>query len=82
MRKIVSFFYGILLGAGLGVALVSLLSPVSGQTFRRNLRQHYAQAMQAARDAAQAKRSELEAELNRLGAEDDQDSGDNRRALA
>ena len=74
MRKLISFFYGILLGILAGVGVVILLAPVSGKTFRENLRQHYNDAMQSAREAAQAKRSELEAELLQEANNTDDDS--------
>ena len=68
MRKVMVFFYGILLGFGVGVALVAMLSPVSGTAVRQDLREHYKAAMQSARRAAQDKRAELEAELTQAQA--------------
>jgi hypothetical protein len=55
-----------LVGFGAGVALVALLSPISGETFRANLRAHIAQAREEARKASEARRKELEAELHAM----------------
>ena len=75
MRKVMVFFYGILLGFGVGVALVAMLSPVSGTAVRQDLREHYKAAMQSARRAAQDKRAELEAELTQAQATQTPDNG-------
>lgn len=66
MRKLFSFIVGIGLGAALGVVLVALFAPQSGEAFRLRLRQHTQAALQAARQASAAKRAELEAELQRV----------------
>lgn len=66
MRKIISFLLGISLGAGAGVLVVTLFAPVSGGELRQNLRDHVQNAMNAARQASEEKRRELEAELERL----------------
>lgn len=72
MRKLISFLVGIGLGVAAGMALVTLFSPVSGREVRQNLRDHYRQSMQAARDAAAKKRGELQAELERLASDTDE----------
>lgn len=63
MRKLYSFLVGIGLGASAGAVLIALFSPVSGPEFINRLKEHYAEAMTAARDAAAQRRAELEAEL-------------------
>lgn len=66
MRKVLSFIIGIGLGVGTGMLLVTFFSPVSGAELRLNMRQHYLEAMNAARKAAAEKRSEMERELAEL----------------
>lgn len=63
MRRLLSFVFGITIGGAVGLVLVTLFSPVSGREVRQNLRDHYQQALEKARTAAAAKRTELEAEL-------------------
>jgi gas vesicle protein len=66
MRRLASFLFGIGLGAVAAVLLVTLFSPVSGREVRENLKAHYQNALDEARKASAAKRSELEAELQRM----------------
>jgi hypothetical protein len=66
MRKVWSYLVGVGVGIGFGMLLVTFLSPVSGRELRANLRQHYADALTAARRAASDKRAELEKELQDL----------------
>lgn len=47
-------------------AVITLLFPENRKTLRENWRDHLAQAQTAAREASQAKRQELEAELKRM----------------
>lgn len=68
MRRLLSYLVGISLGVGAGMLLVTFFSPVSGGELRANLRQHYADAMTAAREAAAAKRAELEKEIETMKA--------------
>jgi hypothetical protein len=65
MRKPISLLLGLALGVTLGVALMSLFAPVSGDQFRRNLRLGWEAAKDDARRAAVTRRAELEADLAR-----------------
>ena len=47
----------------LRAALVLLFAPVSGDTLVKNLKAGYAETLDEARDAAEARRKELEGEL-------------------
>jgi gas vesicle protein len=66
MRKVLSFIIGLSLGIGVGVLVVTFFSPVSGSEVRQNLRDHYQNALKAAREASEAKRKELEADLEQM----------------
>lgn len=66
MRRLLSYVIGIGLGAGVGMLLVTFFSPVSGADLRNKLRQHYDDALAAARKAAAEKRAELEKELEEM----------------
>lgn len=66
MRKLRSLLIGIGLGTAVGVIFVTLFSPVRGQEARHNLRDHFRNARQAARDASAQRRQELEAELQQM----------------
>jgi gas vesicle protein len=63
MRKIVSLMLGLGLGAAVGVLLVMLFAPTSGEQLVANLRAGWEETMAAARIAAAERRKELEAEL-------------------
>lgn len=65
MIKIVSWMFGLSIGAGTGALIVMILVPVTGGEIRRRLREGYAETMEAARLAADQRRAELEAELAR-----------------
>ncbi|MCA9915355.1 MAG: YtxH domain-containing protein [Anaerolineae bacterium] len=66
MRKLLSFIIGLGAGIGSGMLLVTFFSPVSGDELRQNLRDHYQNALKAAQEASEAKRRELEAELETM----------------
>ena len=63
MNKLISIALGLGIGAALGAALVLLFAPVSGDTLVKNLKAGYAETLDEARDAAEARRKELEEEL-------------------
>ncbi|QPC83965.1 hypothetical protein G4Y79_06180 [Phototrophicus methaneseepsis] len=66
MRRLLSLLTGFGLGAAAGWVLVTLFSPVSGDEFKANLRDHYTTALINARQAAAKRRAELEQELAEL----------------
>lgn len=66
MRKLLSFIIGLGMGIGTGMLIVTLFSPVSGTELRQNLRDHYQNALKAAQEASEAKRRELEADLEQM----------------
>jgi gas vesicle protein len=63
MRRLFSFFGGLLSGGIIGTAIALLFTPESGDSMRQGLRQRYANALQAGEGAAHRKRQELEARL-------------------
>jgi gas vesicle protein len=66
MRTLFSFIVGLGIGATLGMLVIAIFSPVSGEAFKANLREHYQNALQSARDASAQRRAELEEELTAL----------------
>ncbi|MBN2472758.1 MAG: YtxH domain-containing protein [Anaerolineae bacterium] len=67
MRRTGMFLFGLLLGGLVGVVLALLLAPNSGAKMRQEAQDYYEQLLQEAREAADARRKELEMELNALG---------------
>ncbi len=63
MNKLISLAIGFGIGALIGALLVVMFAPVSGETLVKNLKEGYAETMEEARDAAEIRRKELEAEL-------------------
>ncbi len=63
MRKLLSLGLGLGLGGGLGVLLVTLFAPTSGEQLIANLKAGWEETMAAARVASAERRKELEAEL-------------------
>ncbi|MGJ3237193.1 MAG: YtxH domain-containing protein [Anaerolineae bacterium] len=63
MRRLISLLVGLGLGTTVAVIIVTLFSPFSGEELRENLKEHYQDALEAARKASEAKRQELEQEL-------------------
>lgn len=64
MNKLISLAVGFGIGALVGAALVLLFAPTSGETLVKSLKDGYAETMEDARAAAEARRRQLEAELN------------------
>jgi gas vesicle protein len=60
------FGVGLLVGAAVGSALVMLVTPVSGDDIRKRLRGHLNDARDAAKQAAETTRKDLEAEFMAL----------------
>ena len=63
MIRIRMLFMGLLFGIGAGVVLALLFAPDSGEKMRRDAREHYDQLLAEARQAADARRQELERQL-------------------
>ena len=63
MRRVMLFMIGILCGITVGVGAALLLSPASGETMRRDARERFDELMREAQQAAENRRTELEAEL-------------------
>jgi gas vesicle protein len=66
MRKFVSFITGILMGALVGATLAVLLAPSSGEETRGQIRERAYSLRDELTEAAQAKRIELEKQLQSL----------------
>ncbi|MCC7207190.1 MAG: YtxH domain-containing protein [Anaerolineae bacterium] len=62
MRRVMFFGVGLLVGAAVGSALVMLVTPVSGDDIRKRLKGHLNDARDAAKQAAETMRKDLEAE--------------------
>nr|PZN50333.1 MAG: hypothetical protein DIU68_18505 [Chloroflexota bacterium] len=65
MRKLLSLAVGLAIGAALGATLAVLFAPVSGERLKHNLRLGWQEAKEEARVAAETRRAQLEAELER-----------------
>ncbi len=65
MKKFMKFMTGLIMGAAAGVVVVSLLTPESGDETRLAISERLNSLRAQFREAAQAKREELEAELER-----------------
>ena len=63
MKKLIRLLIGFGIGAAIGAALVLLFAPASGEKLVKNLKEGYAETMEEARLASEARRRELEAEL-------------------
>lgn len=67
MRKLLDLIVGVGIGLLAGGITALFFAPATGERFQARLRSHYANALEAARKAAQQRRIELEEELKRLG---------------
>ena len=63
MRKILSLMLGLSLGAAIGVLVVTLFAPTSGEQLVANLKAGWEETLAAARIASAERRQELEAGL-------------------
>jgi len=63
MRRMLAFVGGLLSGGVIGTAAALLLTPQSGESMRRALRERWQAARQAGDEAAARRRVELEARL-------------------
>lgn len=63
MRQLLSFFIGLVLGAVVAAAIVTLFAPTSGAELVERIKRGYADTLEEARKASQQRREELEAEL-------------------
>lgn len=63
MRKIVSWIAGFSIGAALAALLIMIFVPETGAQITNRLKAGYAETMEAARQATEQRRAELEAEL-------------------
>ena len=68
MKKVASFFSGAVMGALVGVTLALLLTPVSGEELRGQMQTKAQQIQIEVKEAAAARRSDLEAQLANLRA--------------
>jgi gas vesicle protein len=68
MSRIASFFLGAILGGLVGSSLVLLLTPESGENIRQQLRSGAEKVQQEVRQAAAARRADLEKQLEILRA--------------
>lgn len=68
MRKLISLTLGFGLGSAIGATMVMLFSPTSGEQLVENIKRGYAETMAEARKASALRRSELEAELVQMRA--------------
>lgn len=66
MQRTFSFLVGAFTGALVGATLMVLLTPASGETIRSDLRNRIDALRDQMQDAAAARRSELESQLDSL----------------
>ncbi len=68
MRRITSFLIGTLIGGMVGASIAILLAPESGEELRRELRQRTDAFASEIRTAAEARKMELQRQLESLRA--------------
>ncbi len=66
MNRIMSFLAGTLCGAVVGSVAALLLAPASGKELQAQARERFDNLVEDARRAAEARRAQLEAQLNAL----------------
>lgn len=67
MKKIASWLVGLSAGAAVATVLVALFVPASSKDVRQRLRNGYNEAMNAAQEASEQRRRELEKQLESIG---------------
>jgi gas vesicle protein len=68
MSRVASFMLGAVLGGLLGSSLVLLLTPASGESLRQQIRSYADNVQREVRQAALARREELQQQLETLRA--------------
>jgi gas vesicle protein len=68
MRRMVSFVYGIMLGGLIGITVGLLLAPATGEELRGQMIERAQQVQLDVKNAAAARRAELEQQLATLRA--------------
>jgi gas vesicle protein len=63
MQRTLSYLAGVVTGALVGATLMVLFTPASGETIRSDLRNRVDGLVDQMKDAAQARREEMEAQL-------------------
>jgi gas vesicle protein len=66
MRRIFTFFSGVVLGALVGAAVALLLTPASGEQLRGDIQTRYIELKEEVQQAADMRRQELEEQLREL----------------
>ena len=66
MKQVVNFFTGMVLGGLAGAAAVMLFTPTSGENLRLRIQERSIQLKDEIKSVADARRAELERELNAL----------------
>lgn len=66
LRKFLSLFVGLSSGIAAAVTFITLFSPVSGEELRENMRDHYQESLDKAREAKARKREELLQDLENM----------------
>ncbi len=68
MRKFFNFFMGLMMGGMVGATIALLLAPTSGEEMRGQLQEQSIRLRDEVKAVAEARRAELERELNALRA--------------
>ena len=68
MRRTFSFLYGAFIGGLIGAAMGLLLAPGSGEEVRKQMKDHAEQIQLEVKNAAAARRAEMEKQLETLRA--------------
>jgi gas vesicle protein len=66
MRKIFNFVMGLMIGGSLGATVALLIAPTSGEEMRSQLQEQTIRLRDEVKSVAEARRAELERELNAL----------------